>query len=99
MPVAIFLASAKLPVRTIRATMVAFFLCTELIFLISGIAGDLYRWSIVNTFLLACIPMAVGLSLGTTLFGRLDERMLRRSVIGLLLVLSSIGALRALLGL
>ncbi len=96
MPVALFLASAKLPVRTIRATMVVFFLCTELVFLVSGVASNLYRWSIVNTFLLACVPLAAGLSLGTALFGRLDERVLRRIVLGLLLALSAIGVVRAL---
>ena len=97
MPVAIFLASAKLPIRNVRATMVVFFLLTELVFLASGIVGNLYRWSIVNTFMLACLPLAAGLTVGTVLFGRLDERILRRIVLAVLLVLSAIGVLRALI--
>ncbi len=95
MPVAIFLASAKFPIRRIRATMVIFLLVTELIFLASAAVGDVYRWSIVNTSVLACLPMAVGLMLGSRLFGKLDEGILRRIFVLILLALSLIGVLRA----
>ncbi len=96
MPVAIFLTSAKLPIRAVRATMVVFFLFTELAFLISGVIGKLYHAAIINSFLLACLPMAVGLALGGRLFGRLDERMLRRIVLAVLFALAAVGVLRAI---
>ena len=96
MPVAIFLTSAELPIRAVRATMVVFFLCTELAFLISGVVGNLYHSAIINTFLLATVPMAIGLALGGRLFGRLDERMLRRMVLAVLFALATVGVLRAM---
>lgn len=95
MPVAIFMASAKFPIRRIRASMVMFLLGTELIFLASAAVGDLYRWSIVNTSVLACLPMVAGLILGSRLFGKLDEGVLRRIFVMVLLSLSVIGVIRA----
>jgi uncharacterized membrane protein YfcA len=96
MPVAIFLASAKFPIRRIRGSMVIFLLVTELIFLASAFASELYRWSIVNTSILACVPMGAGLITGSWMYGKLDERMLRRIFVSILMVLSIIGVVRAM---
>jgi hypothetical protein len=93
--IAIFLASAKLPIRSVRATVVAFFLVAEIIFLISASAADVYNARIFNTFFLACIPMFIGIIVGTRLFNRLDEKKLRRLVLVVLIVLSVIGLIRS----
>ena len=96
--IATFLASAKFPIRNVRATMVIFFFGTEIIFLVSAAATDVYNSRVFNTFFFACIPMFVGIVLGSKLFHRLDEKKLRRLVLWLLSLLSIIGLIRALSG-
>ncbi len=94
--VATFLASAEFPVRKIRATMVVFIFIMEIIFLFSSLVADVYNPRIFHTFVVACIPMFLGIILGVKLFYRLDEKKLRKLILLLLSVLSIIGLLRAL---
>lgn len=97
MPVAIFLASVKYPIRRIRASMIFFLLGTELIFVATAAVGELYQRSIINTFVMALLPMAAGLVLGSHLFSKLDERLLRRIFLWTLLLLAVVGVSRAVL--
>ncbi len=96
--VAVFLASLSLPIRSVRATLVVFFLAAEIIFLVSASAADIYNARIFNTFLVACIPMILGIILGTKLFHYLDEKKLRRLVLFMLIGLSILGLGRAIYG-
>jgi uncharacterized membrane protein YfcA len=96
MPVAIFLASAKLSVNRIRASMVVFLFMTEIVFLFSGIVGGVYSKMIVASFGAALLPMVVGIALGARLYGRLDDVVLRRFILVVLVLLAVVGVARAL---
>lgn len=96
LPVATFLTAIKRPVRQLRATMVMFFLATEVIFLVSASQSDLFNYTLLINSLMMTAPMAAGIFIGTKLFHHLNEAVLRRSVILLLAVLSIVGVIRAL---
>lgn len=96
MPVAIFLAAANLSVARIRATMVVFLFTIGIVFVGSGIVGGIYSGPIVTSFGVALLPMALGIALGTRLYHRLDDRVLRRVVLWVLVLLAVVGVVRAL---
>lgn len=95
MPVAIFLASARLSVGRIRATMVIFLFITEIVFLFSGIIGGVYSEAIFTSFGAALLPMVVGIVIGAKLYHRLDEAVLRRVILAVLVLLAVVGVVRA----
>jgi len=94
--IATFLTSAQCPARNIRATMVVFFVGTEIIFIASAAVADIFNTRIFTTFWVACIPMFFGIFLGMKLFHRLNDQSLRKMMLWLLCLLSFIGIVRAL---
>ncbi len=93
---ATFLASAAFPVKNIRATMVVFIFIMEIIFIASSTLTNVYNEKVFNSFLLACLPMFLGIILGMRLFKHLDERKLRVLILVVLSLLSIIGLIKSL---
>ncbi len=93
---ATFLASAAFPVKNIRATMVVFIFIMEIIFIAGATATDVYNEKVFNSFLVASLPMFLGIILGMKLFRYLDERKLRLLILIVLSLLSIIGLAKAL---
>lgn len=99
MPVAMYLSASPLSLAQLRATMVVFFFGTETLFILSALFQGIYHGPLLSTAVLALLPMGFGVWLGGHVFERVDEAQLRRGgVIGLLL-LATLGVLRALLSL
>lgn len=96
LPVATFLASVRLSMKELRATLVLFFFAADIIFILSASGHAIYNKSLVIQSALMVIPMAIGIQIGTVLFKRLNEKTLRRGVIALLLVLSVVGIVRGI---
>ncbi|MGB1239649.1 MAG: sulfite exporter TauE/SafE family protein [Pseudomonadales bacterium] len=97
LPVATFLASVRLSMRELRATLVLFFFAADIIFILSASGHAIYTQSLVVLSAAMVVPMALGIHFGSALFHKLNEKTLRRSVIGLLLMLSVIGLVRGAL--
>jgi len=98
LPVATFLASVRLSMTQLRATLVLFFFAADLILILSATAHGLLQQSLVIYSVMMVLPMALGIQLGTVLFHKLNEKTLRLAVIALLLLLSLTGLVRGLLG-
>jgi len=98
LPLATFLASVRLNMQQLRATLVLFFFGADLILILSVSAHDLYHQSLVIYSAIMVLPMALGIQIGTVFFHKLNEKSLRRAVILLLLLLSVTGIVRGLLG-
>jgi uncharacterized membrane protein YfcA len=97
LPVAVFLASMRLSMAQLRATLVLFFLATEVVFIVSALGHDLYNKSLFIQSAMMIVPMTLGIHYGSRLFKKLNEKTLKRGVIGLLLVLSSGGLVKGLI--
>ena len=97
LPVATFLASIKLSMPVLRATLVMFFFVADIIFIISASGHSVYSESLIVLSAAMVLPMLIGIFFGTRLFHRLNEKLLRRGVIGLLLLLSFIGLSKGIL--
>ena len=95
--VAGFLASAQFSMRSVRATMVVFLFISGVVFVASSAMTNIYNERIFHTLIIACVPMFVGIILGSKLFHRLDDKKLRRLVLLLLSLLSVIGLIRAII--
>ena len=98
LPGATFLASVRMSMPQLRATLVLFFFGADLILILSVSAHDLYNQSLVIYSAIMVLPMALGIQIGTVFFHKLNEKHLRRAVIALLLLLSLTGLVRGLLG-
>ncbi len=94
--IAMFLSGSRISVRDIRATLSIYFLLSEAAFLVGAGFGGLYTSPVLLTSLLAVVPMFAGIWLGTHLFTRLPEALLRRMVLVMLLLISGFGLLKTL---
>lgn len=97
LPVATFLASVRLSMPALRATLVMFFFVADIIFIISASGHSVYSESLLVLCAAMVLPMIIGIYIGGRLFDKLNEKVLRRSVICLLLVLSVIGLVKSAL--
>lgn len=95
LPVATFLASVRLSMPALRATLVMFFFVADIIFIISASGHAVYNESLLVLSAAMLLPMMIGIYIGGLLFHKLNEKTLRRSVIFLLLILSVIGLAKA----
>jgi len=95
LPVATFLAAADLPMVVLRATLVAFFFATDIIFIGAASSHGLYNQALLLQSALMVIPMFIGIVFGARLFNYFSEAQLKRGVIALLMLLSSIGLAKA----
>lgn len=95
LPVATFLTAMNLSMVQLRATLVVFFLLTDIILLSTASGHGLFDKSLLVTSVIMIAPMALGIFFGSKLFTVLPEKQLRRGVIGLLMFLSVIGIGRA----
>jgi len=93
--VATFLSAAQCSMKSVRATMVVFLLVTGVIFLTSATITGAFNSRIFHTFLLATLPMFVGIILGGKLYLYLNEGKLRFLILLFLSILSIIGIIRA----
>ncbi|MCB1757111.1 MAG: sulfite exporter TauE/SafE family protein [Gammaproteobacteria bacterium] len=98
LPVATFLTSTDISMRRLRATMVVFLFAIDIAFLASAAHHGLYNKALLTRIAAMSLPMLVGIYLGSHLFRWLDERHLRKAVIGLLMLLSVLGAAKSLTG-
>lgn len=96
LPVATFLAAANLPIAMMRATLVAFFFATDIIFIGVATHRGLYSSAMLFQSMIMLLPMLAGVIIGARLFKACDETQLKWGVIILLLTLSSVGLVKAL---
>lgn len=97
LPVATFLASIKLSMQTLRATLVLFFFVADIIFIMSVSGHGIYNQSLIILCCAMVVPMSLGIYIGSALFDKLNEKTLRRAVVLLLLLISIIGLAKELL--
>jgi len=97
LPVATFLASIRLSMQELRATLVLFFFAADIIFIISASGHSIYNQSLVIISAIMIVPMVLGIYIGSALFEKLNEKVLRRMVISLLFLLSIIGLVRGVI--
>ncbi|GGK83283.1 sulfite exporter TauE/SafE family protein [Amphritea balenae] len=97
LPVAVFLTATNIEIRTLRATLVMFFLATDIILLMSSAGHGLVNKALLLQSLVMVLPMLCGIFIGSHLFERLPEQLLRRCVIGMLMLLSITGIMLALM--
>ncbi len=91
------LSFASLPIKQVRATLVVYLFLTGFIFVVSALIAETLELKVFHTAILAIIPMALGIIVGTKLFRFLDESKLRMLILICLSVLSIIGMIKALL--
>ena len=99
LPVATFLASIKLSMRSLRATLVLFFFFADIIFILSASGHGIYSHFLLILCGVMVVPMTLGIYVGSLLFEKFNDKMLRKAVILLLLAISLIGLVRELLNL
>ncbi|WP_271270599.1 sulfite exporter TauE/SafE family protein [Aliamphritea hakodatensis] len=95
LPVATFLTAMNLTMTELRATLVMFFLLTDIILLSTASGHGLLNEELVWQSLAMMVPMGIGIFFGSRLFRVLPEKKLRRGVICLLILLSAVGIIRA----
>ena len=91
------LSFTSLPMKKIRATLVIYLFLTGFIFVISTLLTSHLNIKVLHTAVLAIVPMAIGIIIGTKLFRFLEEEKLRLLILISLSVLSIIGMVKALL--
>lgn len=99
LPVATFLTAMNLSMKSLRATLVFFFFGTDIVFILSASGHGLFTQSLIVISGLMVVPMMLGIHMGGMLFQVIPEKRLRAGVIGLLILLSLIGLVRAAIGL
>lgn len=86
----------QLPVRDIRAVMTVFFIVAEVLFLSSAWGMGMISAEIITTAVLAIVPLALGIYIGSKLFSRFSEATLKRFVLIALIVLSVMGIYKSI---
>ena len=97
MPMAVYLSSSSVSMAQIRATLVVLFFGTEAVFIISAMMNQIYDRAIVYSSVLAVIPMALGIWVGSHIFARVDENKLRKATVMGIFSLAIMGLIRAAL--
>lgn len=97
LPVVLMMLYSGLSAVATRATLVAYFIITDLYAMAWIGHQDLLSDEVIQLSLLAIIPMTLGISLGSWLFKRSSQGNFRSLALILLLSVSSIGLLRSLL--
>lgn len=97
LPVAVFLTASNINIKTLRATLVIFFLASDIILLMSSASHGIFSLTLLKQSAIVSLPMFVGIWLGSKLFHRLSENALRRFVINLLMALSITGIALAII--
>jgi uncharacterized membrane protein YfcA len=94
-PAIIFFFSSPIGAAVSRASLIAFFLATDI--LAAGVctAAGLMAASHVRQALILALPMAVGLFIGKQAFFRTPERVFRRRVLLYLMLLSLLTLVRS----
>ena len=98
LPVATFLTAMNLSMASLRATLVLFFFGTDIVFILSASGHGLFTQSLLIMSALMIVPMTLGVHFGGKLFTIVPEKRLRSGAIGLLILLSLIGLIRAAIG-
>ncbi|MBI3782180.1 MAG: sulfite exporter TauE/SafE family protein [Deltaproteobacteria bacterium] len=97
-PVILFYFSSPSAVDVSRASLIAFFLGTDLIALAFGGVFGLVRGAAFARTAVLVLPVALGVALGRRCFGTTNPEVFRRLVLVLLMALSAAGLIRALAG-
>jgi len=95
--VAFFMTGSNLPVATIRATMVVYFLVIEFAFLSSAFINQIYTMKIFWTSIAMAPALLMGIAIGTRLFNRLPEQKIKQFILYSLIALSAFGLIKTLL--
>jgi hypothetical protein len=96
-PVILFYFSSPAAVAVSRASLITFFLGSDLVALLCGGVFGLLGVSAVVGALLLVLPVMLGIVIGHRRFGATEPEAFRRAVLVLLIVLSIAGLWRALL--
>lgn len=94
--VAFYMTATKTNVGQLRATISAYFLFSEIIFMTTAVFQGLYTLPILATAVLCLIPLSIGLKLGNYCFNYYSEEQLKRAVLLALVALSSMGLIKTL---
>ena len=85
------LVGLKTSARSIRATLVVFFLFSETLFLLGAVANNFITREVVFSMICAVLPLVIGVMVGSRLSGRFSDEMLKKLVLGGLIILSVTG--------
>ena len=96
-PVIIFYLSTPQAVAAGRATMIAYFLGTDVYAAILAGFYGLVTWQTAIMAVTLLVPLIAGVTLGSRRFGRTSDEKFRRVVLSLLLVLSAAALVKAIL--
>lgn len=91
-PVILFFLSGPAGVAVSRASLIAFFLFTDVWAILLYWQQGLVSWGTVHFSVLFLIPLALGIWLGSKCFSRMSEQLLRKVVLVLLMGITA-GAL------
>lgn len=94
--VAFYMTATKTNVGQLRATISAYFLFSEIIFISTAVFQGLYTLKIAATAVLCLAPLSMGLKLGNYCFNYYSEDQLKRGVLIALVALSTIGLIKTL---
>ncbi len=97
-PVILFYFSSPAAISVSRASLIAYFMFSDIIALGWGSVFGLLDGSAVSRASLLAIPVAAGIALGQHRFRATEADAFRRAVLLILIVLSALGVGRALLG-
>ncbi|MEG1610242.1 MAG: sulfite exporter TauE/SafE family protein, partial [Bilophila sp.] len=96
-PVILFFLSGPGGVGVSRASLIAFFLFTDVWASLIYWQQGLVTWSTVRFAVLFLIPLALGIWVGSKCFTRMNEQVLRKIVLILLIAVTSVALLHSLI--
>jgi len=97
-PVILFYLSSPVGAAVSRASLIFFFLGTDVIATLNGVWQGLLTPAVLRLAGLLTIPMIIGIALGHRFFQRADPAVFRRKVMGLLVLISVATIVKALWG-
>lgn len=96
-PVILLFFSSPAGANVGRASLIAYFLFTDIFATGVFVSNGLMNWELVLTALYYIPCLGLGIWIGSKLYHKIDERIFKRFVILLLIVISAIGCIKALL--
>ena len=85
------LVGLKSSARSIRATLVVFFIIGEVLFLFGAATNNFLSQVVIYSTIYATLPLVIGVVIGSRLSGRFSDELLKKLVLGGLIILSVTG--------
>ena len=98
-PIIVFFLGSSLALEAGRASIIATFLATDLATLPVLFAFGLFTWDSIELAILSLPMLAAGVFIGSRLVGRVNERLARKAVLIVLMLLASMIGAQSLLAL